>query len=118
MKVLVPGHVYELENVDGDGVQYLNFVQRRDLNAELLPLPQRREGILTQEVLRVAIDRTIYLHNEDAWHENVIIINKLRDALRMYEARAAHKAITRLQMPERAPRCSSCGHFLCFCNHG
>lgn len=115
MKVIVPGHLYELKNLDGDGVQHLQFVQRRDHNAELLPVEFRKEGVVTQEVLRVLIDRTMYLHNEQAWHENVDALNHLRDCLRLYELRAAHRNLQKLGMPERAPHCKTCGHLFCHC---
>ena len=45
MKVIEPGHVYEVENVDGKGTQRIQFVHRRDSTAELLPDKERKEGI-------------------------------------------------------------------------
>lgn len=116
MKVIDPGHVYEVENIDGDGTQIIQFVQRRGWDAELLPEEEREEGIQSQELLRVLIDRTLYLHAEQPWQENVKIVHNLRDALRLYEARAARRSIERLSMPERAKNCASCGHVLCFCD--
>lgn len=115
MRIIEAGHLYEVENVDGDGTQRIQFVHRRDDAGELLPEKYRKEGIQSQELLRVLIDRTIYLHAEQAWHENVKIINHLRDALRLYESRAAHRAIDKLAMPERHVGCDTCGHLLCFC---
>ena len=116
MKIIIPGHVYELQNVDGDGTQILKFVQRRDHNGELLPVENRVEGLQTQEVLRCLIDRTLYLNAEQAWHENIIAVNHMRGALRVYEVRAAHRHLDKLGMPERAPYCKHCGHIFCFCN--
>lgn len=118
MKVIEPGHLYEVENVDGDGTQLIQFVHRRDEDARLLPEDQRKEGIQSQELLRVLIDRTLYLHAEQPWSENVKIIQNLRDALRIYEARAARAAIEKLSMPERYEHCRECGHFMCFCKDG
>lgn len=115
MKVIQPGHVYELSNSDGDGKQTLEFVRRRDNDAILLPEQDRREGVQSQEVLRVLIDRTIHLGAEQAWHENIEILNHLRAALKLYEARAAHSSINKLGMSERAQPCIHCGHILCFC---
>lgn len=115
MKVLVPGHGYELDNVDGDGKQHIHFVHRRGEDGRLLPESQRVEGIQSQELLRVLINRTIYLHIEQPWSENVKIVQHLRDALRIYEARAARSAIEKLPMPELHSTCTECGHFLCFC---
>lgn len=116
MKALVPGHVYEVQNIDGDGTQVIRFVYRRDSAAELLPEDLREEGIQSQELLRVLIDRTLYLHAEQPWQENVKIIHHLRDALRLYEARATRRSIEKLSMPERHTTCRTCGHVLCFCS--
>lgn len=115
MKVVSAGHVYEVENIDGEGTQTIRFVRRRGWDAELLPEENREEGIQSQELLRVLIDRTLYLHAEQPWQENVKIVQHLRDALRLYEARAARRSIERLSMPERATNCDTCGHVLCFC---
>lgn len=113
MRVLVPGHVYELSNVDGEGVQQITFVQRRDSAGEPLPAEQRREGILTQELLRVAIDRTLYLYAEAPCDEDTEVVEALRLALVRYETRAARRTVERLAQPERAVACAVCGHLLC-----
>lgn len=115
MKIIEPGHIYEVENVDGTGTQRIQFVKRRGSDAELLPNDQRVEGIQSQELLRVLIDRTFYLHREQPWRENVQIIHHLRDALRLYESRAARRSIEKLSMPERRDFCRNCGHFFCHC---
>lgn len=116
MKIIDPGHTYEVENVDGEGTQTIQFVHRRGHDGQLLAEDQRKEGIQSQELLRVLIDRTIYLHIEQPWSENVKIVQQLRDALRTYEARAARSAVEKLPMPERQSFCKECGHFLCFCD--
>lgn len=115
MRILDPGHTYEVQNVDGSGVQIIQFVKRRGPDGELLAEHQRREGIQTQELLRVAINRSIFLNGEQCWHENVDAVNHLRDALRLYESRAAHRALDKLAMPELASACSICHHI--FCHH-
>lgn len=113
MYVVEPGHVYEAENVDGDGVQRIQFVRRRDEDATLLPEDEREEGILTQELLRIAIDRTLYLNDEAPCVENVEIIASLRKALSLYEARAARRTIEKHGMIERVEMCDICQHVLC-----
>ena len=114
MKIVDAGHQYRVENV-GTGHQTIQFVKRRGWDAELLPESEQLDGIQSQELLRVLIDRTQYLHAEQPWQENVKILHHLRDALRLYEARAARRSIERLSMPERASACKTCGHLLCFC---
>jgi hypothetical protein len=123
MKVIEPGHRYEVHNVDGDGMQRIEFVRRRgddgrlilaDAPIGLTELPfQECEGILGQELLRVLIDRTLYLNAEVPCAENVAILDHLRGALRLYEARAARRTIEKLPMPEKADACPICHHILC-----
>lgn len=113
MKVVDPGHVYELHNVDGTGTQTVRFVRRRDLHGEPLISEAREEGILTQELLRVVIDRTLYLYAEAPCDEDTEIVESLRRALTLYESRAARRTIERLAKPEQAQPCGRCGHLLC-----
>jgi hypothetical protein len=119
MRVIEPGHVYELLDAPGPGlhrargVQVLRFTRRRDDRGELLPLAQYRSGILTQELLRVAIDRTLYLYAEAPCDEDTAIIQHLRAALVLYESRASRRALEKLSRPELAERCPECDHILC-----
>lgn len=113
MRIIVPGHIYAAENVDGTGFQLISFVRRRNDDGELLPLGVGHEGILTQELLRIAIDRTLYLNAEAPCAENVEIVDCLRKVLSLYESRAARKTIEKLSMPERAAVCPICRHILC-----
>ena len=113
MKVIEPGHVYRLQNVDGDGWQEIRFVRRRGDEATILPADERTEGILTQELLRVAIDRTLYLNDEAPCPENVTIVSALREALAAYESRAARRTIEKQPMIERTDVCEICQHVLC-----
>lgn len=107
------GHVYEVENVDGGGTQEIVFVRRRDAVGEPLPLHQRRAGILSQELLRVLVARTLYLYAEAPCDEDTEIITLLRRCLALYESRASRRTIERLSKPENAAPCSTCGHILC-----
>lgn len=113
MRVIQAGHVYAAENVDGAGEQQIRFVRRRDRRGELLPEREREEGILTQELLRVAIDRTLYLYGEAPCDEDTEIVEALRRALTLYESRAARRSIEKLARPEDAATCGTCGHILC-----
>ena len=85
MRVLEPGHVYELDHLASPGRERLTFVRR---NSRAITHESEHPGTNTQEVLRALIDRTKFLdavipcvETEDAlWH--------LRMALFCYEARA------------------------------
>jgi hypothetical protein len=113
VNVVVSGHVYDVQNVDGDGTQRIAFVLRRDPEARVLPAGERDEGILSQELLRVLIDRTLYLNAEAPCAENGEIVDALRRCLRLYESRAARRTIEKLPMPELQDVCEECQHVLC-----
>ena len=113
MRIVAAGHIYALENVGKTGEQTLRFVQRRDEHGELLDGTRRTPGILTQELLRVAIDRTLYLYAEAPCDEDTRILEHLRAALTLYESRASRRHIEKLSKPESAPTCDLCGHVLC-----
>jgi hypothetical protein len=115
MRVIEAGHVYEVQDVDGIGVQEIRFVRRRDDEGVLLPSEERQQGILTQELLRVCIDRTLYLNAEAPCPENVVIIDSLRRALVEFESRAARRTIEKQPMIERTNVCEICQHV--FCTH-
>lgn len=117
MRIQEPGHVYFVANVDGPGEQRIVFVRRRGANAELLPEIERERGILSQELVRVLVDRVRYLNDEDPCAEDVAIIGHLRDVLRLFEARAARRTIEKLAMPEVAEACPICHHLLCAHRH-
>lgn len=115
MKVIEPGHIYEVENVDGDETQRVEFVRRRDADGELLPENFRREGILCQDLIRVLIDRTLYLYAEAPCEEDTEIIESLRHALARFETRASRRSIEKLSRIEVADLCPKCQHILCRC---
>lgn len=112
MKVILAGHVYDVENL-GDGTQRIQFVQRRDGAARLLPEDQHVDGVLSQELLRVLIDRTLYLNAEAPCVESIEIVGHLRAALTLFETRAARRVIEKMPMVEREGTCPECGHLLC-----
>lgn len=113
MRIIEPGHVYELANVDGIGTQRIYFVRRRDDQGELLNTALHAQGILTQELLRVAIDRTLYLYAEAPCDEDTKIVEHLREAITLFESRAARRSIEKLAKPEEAKVCDTCQHILC-----
>jgi hypothetical protein len=111
MIIMNKGHLYVVKNVDGKGEQQIRFVRRRDKRGE--KLDEAEEGIPSQELLRVLIDRTLYLYAEEPCDEDTKIITKLRECLELYESRAARKTIERIVKIEEEPVCSICGHILC-----
>jgi hypothetical protein len=117
MRVIEPGHVYELDHLDGSSRQRLTFVNRE--------AGTKHEGTQTQEVLRaivdclnVLIDRTNHCDGCLRWEGNDRIIKAMSEAQR--QARLAllyheHRALERKLdkgrfMPERAETAED-GHY-------
>ena len=84
MRVLDPGHVYELDQLGG-GTQIIRFVKR---SGGAITYPEEWPGVQVQEVLRALIDRTKYLYDILPCHETADALEFLREALYLYEVRA------------------------------
>lgn len=115
MNVIDPGHVYELDVLDGHAPAPLRFVKREGPGYP--GNVGHHAGITVQEVLRALIDRTRYLDRQEPSSENARALAHLQAALWEYEARTTRKrgmAMTaRLETIERAPVCRRCGHVTC-----
>ncbi len=101
MKVITPGHKYELNHFENYGlegcpVQTLQFIEKVPANdpsvlkREGLPnyrLPDQNslvtvnDGTTNEEVLRVLIDRMNHLQGKFPCRENAIVITKLEECL-------------------------------------
>ena len=128
MKVLDPGHRYELGHLDSDGAEVLTFIKR---NGGPVQRDEEYPGTFSQEVIRALIDRTKYLDALLPCRENVMALAGLRQALYWYEVRAYRRhaqglnrvnalddETVELPVPfemhhiEELPTCASCGHIL------
>lgn len=116
MKVIEPGHIYELNVLDGNAPMILRFVNREDTP---------HDGTQTQEVLRAnidsietLIDRTNHCDNCLPWPGNERIIKamseaqrQLRLALLFHEQRAIERKFEKDGVrPEKVP-VEADGHF-------
>lgn len=81
MKIIYPGHRFELDHLDGSEKSILQFVQRG-------PFHEAREGVTNQEVIRAVISRVQTLNMEVAWSGNDQIIKHLRSVIVLHEMRA------------------------------
>lgn len=121
MKCIDPGHTYGSHIFDSENKlddQFLQFMKREGdnypFNVGTSP------GTNCQEVLRVLIDRVLYLDAQKSAPENDIILTGLRSALMGFEIRAARKH--GLELPafrtpiEQVPTCKNCGHIVCHRN--
>lgn len=119
MKVLDPGHCYELVNLDDADKEVppvlLYFVKRE---GDGYPgNVGHHAGTNLQEVMRALIDRLIYLDRQNHDYRNREIIRRLRDSIWDLEVRAAERH-KREPVPvslhvESIPVCSRCGHIGC-----
>lgn len=117
MKVVDPGHLYELATLDGDSPPlFLTFVKRK---GEGYPgNVGSHPGTTTQEVLRALIERTEYVDNQIPDHANVALLDCLRDAIWHLEERAARRhgrPFNVVSQPgiENLPTCGKCHHIGC-----
>lgn len=84
MKVLVPGHLYELESLEGSNSQKLQFIQKQKSEDKFVTV---QDGTTNEEVLKVMIDRLKTLGEKLPSRENAIAITKLEEALMWIEKR-------------------------------
>ena len=106
MKVIDPGHIYELDTLDGDFRQVVRFVKR--FRGAL-----NHSGTVNQELLRVLIDRVRFLDAEKPWPLNEQIIYHLRMALVLHEARALIRKVEKMEInPESIAVSGSDGHYI------
>lgn len=113
MRIIEPGHIYELHVLDrpdvkeghSDGVNdTLVFVNREP--------GKEHPGYQTQEVLRALIDRTMHCDNCLRWSGNDLIIHHLRMALVLHEARALERKVEKgIIQPENINTDPRDGHF-------
>lgn len=125
MKVLEPGHAYQLDVLDkavgagnDRGIVGLRFVKRIGPGYPGNEAPPH-SGTNCQEVVRALIDRVKYLDGQQPAPENPRIINHLREVLWLFERRAARRHGRKLmKQPKGAgpipieawPTCRECGH--------
>lgn len=120
MKVIDPGHWYRLDTLDGEFKVELRFVKRIGDKFPGNEAPGYA-GTTTQEVIRALLDRARYVSLQQVDYRNELVINHLREALRILEIRAADRRgdiaavndISRARRPDELPTCDTCGHCMC-----
>lgn len=85
MKVIDPGHIYDLRQLGSEDPIRLIFAKRSSGVAEY---DEEWIGLQTQELFRVAIDRTLFLNEILPCAETEDAVYYARMALFSYEARA------------------------------
>lgn len=118
MRVVDPGHHYELDVFDHDGTGYRSFL--RFMKRVGAGYPHNTEptypGTNCQEVIRALIERVKYLHMQIPHPQNGVILDGLRAALTAFEVRAAERHGRELLLTrtiEHETSCKRCGHIDC-----
>lgn len=114
MKVIDPGHKYELITLDGSEPTILTFVKRNNPPEKYPGNVDAYPGTTTQETIRAEIDRTKYVQGQQQYPQNEVVLWALRIALYELEARAAQThgrfLTVKLDCIEDYPICPICGH--------
>jgi hypothetical protein len=92
MKVLTPGHRYELANFeDPESSQEIQFIEKENVPDPKVPyshtLTTIHDGTTNEEVLRVLINRLNFLGMKLPSRENAIATTRLEEALMWLEKR-------------------------------
>jgi hypothetical protein len=89
MKTLREGHKYELAHTNGDGHEIVQFIEKRDIGNGILETVN--EGTSNEEVIRMLINRMMYLNEwvYDPYNSEVLI--HLQNALNALHARTADR---------------------------
>jgi len=119
MKVLDPGHKYELESFDGGEPIVLTFVKRNDPPEKYPGNEDAYPGTQIQEVLRALIERCLYVDQQIPCDETKLATQMLRRIIWAFESRHARQHGQHLGVSingiERLITCPACGHIICFC---
>lgn len=116
MRIVDPGHEYEVDSLDGPAPQRIVFVKRE---GSMYPgNVGHHAGTTTQELLRVCIDRLLYVNRQIACAESEACIGLLRSAILLLEVRAKRRKAKSLDAKrlvgiETLATCATCGHVVC-----
>lgn len=119
MKVLDPGHLYELKVLDADKEQWTKTVELRFVKREGDKFPGNvghYPGTNLQEVLRALLNRIAYLDLQEHDDRNLLIAEYTMKAIYLLEQRAAERHGRPTPMIEQAcfgETCEKCGHVGC-----
>lgn len=94
MKVLTPGHRYELENFENTRAlpQTLQFIEKcLTTNGDKTEFKTVNNGTTNEEVLKVLIDRMQTLQKKFPCRENSIVITNLEESLMWLNKRTADR---------------------------
>jgi hypothetical protein len=90
MKVLTPGHKYELENFE-TGTQVIQFIEKLPYKGSLVDLETVNDGTTNEDILEMLIDRLAYLGDLLPSRENSLAKTKCEEALMWLNRRTQNR---------------------------
>jgi hypothetical protein len=120
MKVIDPGHCYDLAAIDGGDIQRLRFVKR--VGPQYPGNDRAYGGTTTQEVIRALMNRCQYVKRQIPCWQTTTAIWLFRGIILLFEHRAKRRKgkwlpLRALRGIEFAATCPHCGHVYCAENH-
>jgi hypothetical protein len=93
MKILTPGHKYELENFERKETtgQYIQFIEKAPVTSDSTELRTVNDGATNEDLLAVLIDRLNYLNAKFPCRENSSAITHIETALFWLNKRTADR---------------------------
>jgi hypothetical protein len=94
MKVLTPGHKYELNNFEGKGdgaTQIIQFIEKHPVKGSLVELVTVNDGTTNEEVLSMLINRLAFQGDLVPCRENALAKTRCEEALMWLIKRTADR---------------------------
>lgn len=93
MKILTPGHKYELENFEAKNKpgQFIQFIEKSQVPGQLGVLQTVNDGTTNEELLHVLIDRMNSMQAKFPCRENAIATTHFETGLLWLEKRTADR---------------------------
>lgn len=93
MKVLTPGHRYELDNFINPELpgQIVQFIQKKPDPEAPENLITEFDGAYTEDVIEMVIDRMKFLNESFPCRENAQVITKLEEAIHWLDHRTKNR---------------------------
>lgn len=92
MKILTPGHLYEVDNFENSNdFQRIQFIEKEQRDDPSQPCKTINDGTTNEEVLAMLIDRCKYLNEMLPSRQTSIAITKMQEALMWLENRTTDR---------------------------
>lgn len=96
MKILIPGHLYEVANFENPGApgQKIQFIHKtQSPNGPTGQLDTVCDGTTNEELLKVLIDRMLFLHAQLPDDETAAAVDHLKDTLYALQSRTYERQL-------------------------